>query len=281
MQTSIRKICIAVAGLAAIGALAGCGTLSRNVAADGMSAQQLVWPKPGDVNALHHGGTFPNIANLRQIQSGMNKQQIMALIGPPHFGEGFGPREWDYLFNFRKDGQVIQCEYKILFDGHKVARSFYWHPQSCADFLKPPAPVAVVPQSPMSAAPVETFTLSADALFAFGKYKLKDVSTAGVQDLDNLASKLTAPGVKADTIHVVGYTDRLGSTAYNQRLSTERADTVRRFLVQKGVPADTITAIGRGEADPVETTCDHPSRAKLIACLAPNRRVVVKVEASH
>lgn len=280
MQSSIRKMFVLVAVLIAIGVLGGCGTLSENVAADGMSAQKLVWPKPSDVNDLHHGGTFPNIANLRQIHSGMNRQQILPLIGPPQFGEWLGPREWNYLFNFQKNGQVVQCEYKILFDEHKMARSFYWHPQSCAAFLKPSAPVAAAP-APSAPEAVKKFVLSADALFAFDKYKLNDMTATGVSDLATLAGRLTAPGVKADTIRVIGYTDRLGSEAYNQRLSTERADTVRHFLVQKGVPADKITALGRGEADPLRTTCGHLSRARLIACLAPNRRVVVEVEASH
>lgn len=280
MQTSIRKNLILIAVLVAIGTLAGCGTLSKHVAADGMSAQKLVWPKPSDVNDLHHDGTPPNIANLRQIHSGMNRKQVQALIGPPQFGEWFDPREWNYLFNFQKDDQTVQCGYKILFDEHKMARSFYWHPQSCAGFLKPPAPSAVASALPAPPS-VEKFVLSADALFAFGKYKPNNMTASGVGDLAILADKLTAPGVKVETIQVIGYTDHLGSKAYNQRLSSERADTVRHFLIQKGVPADQITALGRGAADPVRTTCGHLPHARLITCLAPNRRVVVRVEARH
>lgn len=121
---------------AAVLALAGCGNLSRNIAPDGASAGQLVWPDPSTAIAIHRGGSFPNLDNLHQVQAGLDKQQIIALIGPPHFGEGFlGVREWNYLFNFRNAGGAInRCEYKILFDRDRMARSFYWNPGSCADF---------------------------------------------------------------------------------------------------------------------------------------------------
>ncbi|HVU83165.1 MAG TPA: OmpA family protein, partial [Rhodanobacteraceae bacterium] len=127
---------------------------------------------------------------------------------------------------------------------------------------------------------VERFTLSTDALFAFDKYKLSDIKPQGREELDALAQKLTAPDAKAERVHVVGYTDRLGSADYNQKLSERRAATVRDYLAEKGVASDHIDAEGRGEADPV-TTCDDRNRAKLIACLAPNRRVVVEAEGTH
>ncbi|HWG66859.1 MAG TPA: OmpA family protein [Rhodanobacteraceae bacterium] len=257
----------------AAGALAGCGSLSHGITKDGTHAQQLVWPKPAATNPLHRGGTFPNLDSLRQVQAGLDKDQIIALIGPPHFNEGFaGVREWNYVFNFRgANGNVTQCEYKILFDDNKIARSFYWNPESCADFLNPLA---------KSAPQVEHFTLSTDALFAFDKYALSDIKPRGREELDALARKLTAPDAKAEHIHVTGYTDRLGSADYNQTLSGRRAATVRDYLVGKGVAADHIDAEGRGEADPVKT-CDDKSRANLIACLAPNRRVVVEAEGTH
>ncbi len=269
---SSHKCAVLAVVLLTAGVLAGCGSLSHGITKDGSHAQQLVWPQPSDANPLHRGGTFPNLDNLRQVQAGLNKNQIIALIGAPHFNEGFaGVREWNYVFNFRKDGAVTQCEYKILFDDDKIARSFYWNPEACADFLTAPAKAA--PQ-------VEHFTLSTDALFAFDKYKLSDIKPQGRAELDDLAQKLTAPDAKAEHIHVIGYTDRLGSTQYNQTLSERRAAMVRDYLAGKGIASDRIDAEGRGEADPV-TTCNDNNRAKLIACLAPNRRVVVEAEGTH
>lgn len=80
--------------------LAGCGTVSKGVASDGGSADQLVFPDPGKASVK--GGTFPAVADLRNVAPGMTKDQLYQMFGRPHFNEGvFGVREWDYLFNFR------------------------------------------------------------------------------------------------------------------------------------------------------------------------------------
>lgn len=113
-------------------------------------------------------------------------------------------------------------------------------------------------------------SLSADALFAFGKAQLKSADNT---ELDTLADKLKRAG-QIDSVQLLGYTDRIGSAEANQKLSERRAEAVRDYLVAHGVPAEVIHAEGRGAADPVADCPDQKGR-KLIACLAPNRRVVV------
>jgi outer membrane protein OmpA-like peptidoglycan-associated protein len=257
--------------------LCACGNVSRNVAKDGSSAQELVWPKTDDVTPMHRGGTFPELEHLRELHAGLNKQQISQLIGWPHFEEGvWGVREWNYVFNFR-DGdsdRVTVCQYKILFDQDKLARSFYWKPEDCARFVNPPPPPAPAPVS--KAQPQET-TLSTDALFAFDRYSLKDITDGGRAQLDALAAHLLDEKDRIAHISVAGYTDRLGSDEYNQVLSQRRAETVAKYLVAKGVSDDLISAEGHGKAEPV-VQCADQARSKLIACLAPNRRVVVRVD---
>lgn len=118
-------------------------------------------------------------------------------------------------------------------------------------------------------------TLSGDALFAFGKSGIDDLSAEGRTELDGLAARVLAlPAV--DIIHVIGHSDRIGNAAGNVALSNKRAATVRNYLVQAGVPADKITAVGRGSVEPV-VECDAGQGQALIDCLAPNRRVEVKV----
>jgi OOP family OmpA-OmpF porin len=123
----------------------------------------------------------------------------------------------------------------------------------------------------------KTFELSADALFGFNKDTL---SATGVNTINNFARDL---GDKANysSIQVDGHTDPIGSDAFNQDLSERRANTVRDQLVTDGVPSDRITAQGFGETrlKVTEAECaGSSSRAALIECLQPNRRVEVTVQ---
>jgi outer membrane protein OmpA-like peptidoglycan-associated protein len=75
-------------------------------------------------------------------------------------------------------------------------------------------------------------------------------------------------------IHVVGFSDRIGTRRGNLRLSRQRAEAVRRYLIEGGVPASEVIAEGRGEAEP-QVQCSETGRKALSACLAPNRRVEI------
>jgi OOP family OmpA-OmpF porin len=72
-------------------------------------------------------------------------------------------------------------------------------------------------------------------------------------------------------------TDRLGSDAYNQKLSVARADAVQDYLVFKGIPKDKIETIGWARSSPSCNAIRRIAR-ELIACLAPNRRVEVQAK---
>jgi OmpA-OmpF porin, OOP family len=77
-------------------------------------------------------------------------------------------------------------------------------------------------------------------------------------------------------VTIVGYTDRLGSKQYNQKLSEQRANSVKAYLVGKGVAGSRLTAVGKGESDPVVECRDAKKRPDLIKCLEPNRRVEIE-----
>ncbi|MFM5132932.1 OmpA family protein [Aeromonas rivipollensis] len=129
------------------------------------------------------------------------------------------------------------------------------------------------------AAPVvveKNFSLNSDVLFAFGKADLKP---EGVEALSGLYQQIVEFQPKDGSAIVVGYTDRIGSDAQNQQLSEARARTVADFLVSQGLATSKIAIEGRGEADPVTgTQCDDvKGKNELISCLAPDRRVEVRV----
>ncbi|HEY1103681.1 MAG TPA: OmpA family protein [Burkholderiaceae bacterium] len=134
----------------------------------------------------------------------------------------------------------------------------------------PPPPPAPVPPPPPPAPRFERVTLSATELFAFDSAEL----TQPQPKLDEIARVLGASGGN-ESITITGYTDRLGSEAYNQKLSQRRADAVKAYLAGKGVSTSRLNAQGKGEANPV-VQCDQKNRAALIKCLEPNRRVEVE-----
>ena len=247
-------------------------------AANGNGAAQSAVTFPARDSASLKEGTFVNLDNLRQMIPGMTKTQVYDLLGPPHFSEGvFGVRTWNYIFNFRtgNGNEFITCQYQLRFDKEMRTEAGNWNRRECADFVFP-RPVAAPP--PPAPAPVKPaprqITLGADALFAFDRSDLASISPEGRRRLDEIGKELRS--VDVERVRVIGHADRLGSAAYNDRLSEERASTVVRYLVNAGVPSGQISSEGRGSREPV-VQCNQRSRSELIACLAPNRRVVIEI----
>ena len=126
----------------------------------------------------------------------------------------------------------------------------------------------------------------------FGTPALAEASGEGCQcDADVLPAEACQPKQAAAPVapaaekvtFSASYADRLGKDAYNEKLSAARAESVKTYLVSKGVDANLIQTEGRGEADPV-VDCPNPSAKgqvknfrELVQCLAPNRRAVVEV----
>ncbi len=130
-----------------------------------------------------------------------------------------------------------------------------------------PEPVKCTPQ-------METITVGAEKLFGFDKAALK---AEGKAALDDAAAKIKAnPEIKA--VIVTGHTDRIGSEAYNQKLSERRAKQVADYLVAQGVDSSIISSTGKGESEPVVQCTGNKATKKLISCLQPNRRVTIQAE---
>jgi len=138
-----------------------------------------------------------------------------------------------------------------------------------------PPPRAVTPAPAPAPLPVtKRVTLDADTLFDFNKTSLRP---AGHAALDDFLVKIQ--DMTPETIVAVGHADRIGSEAYNQRLSERRVASVKTYLVSKGIDPQRISTEGKGETQPVTKAGECPGRksAKVIACLQPDRRVDIEV----
>ena len=148
----------------------------------------------------------------------------------------------------------------------------------------PPAPVvAVPPPAPIAAAPVapapviEKVSLESDVLFEFDKAQLRP---EGQQKLDELADRLK--DAQVESILAVGHADRIGPEQYNEKLSAERAESVKQYLSQKGIDQQRVQTQGAGQSQPVTgDQCKGIRGSKLISCLQPDRRVEIEVRGTR
>lgn len=143
----------------------------------------------------------------------------------------------------------------------------------------PPPPLAPRPAAKPAAKPApKAVVLTSTVHFPLGGAKLDKMAMFRL-DTDIIA-KLPTLGALAFA-NVNGYTDRLGSAQFNQKLSERRAAAVRAYLVSKGMDGSKIDVTGYGKTNMGSSqpfaSCNQKDRKQLIACLAPNRRVEVEV----
>lgn len=139
-----------------------------------------------------------------------------------------------------------------------------------AEVIKTPE---VIPHKVVKA--VEPVTVVLKAFFDFNKSELNAVNEEKVK---TIAKQIKAFNI--EVITVTGNADRIGTEEYNQNLSEKRANVVKAALVNLGVEESRIYIESKGESQPV-VNCPGKTTAKVIACLAPNRRVNIEVIGSN
>ena len=144
--------------------------------------------------------------------------------------------------------------------------------------VAPPPPPAPKP-APAPAPVPSKMHVSADELFEFDKAIVK--RSPSRDQLDELVIRLKT--LTYDRVNVIGYSDRLGSEASNKHISLHRAEAVKSYLVTQGIDSRKILAEGRGSANSITgDRCKGNEITKaLIACLQPDRRVIVEVDGTR
>jgi len=148
-------------------------------------------------------------------------------------------------------------------DGTLCWRDASWTPataaKGCDGFL---APKAAAPKSSVTQSKI---TLQADTLYDFDKATLK---AEGMATLDKIARDLSK--IKLEVVIAVGNTDSVGTDAYNMALGQRRAQSVKAYLVSKGVDGSRVYTESKGKSNPVASNATAEGRAK-------NRRTDIEV----
>ncbi|MBK9160121.1 MAG: OmpA family protein [Nitrosomonadales bacterium] len=176
--------------------------------------------------------------------------------------------------------QLAEAEVQLVWTGHEKAESGWSHAQSYArgvENLVYEAQVAIANCGGEAGRKViEKYVLSTDTLFAFDSAELIPGATAR---LDRLAD--TVKGWhSAESVTLVGHTDRYGPPAYNQKLSEQRAERIRQYLIGKGIAPERIRSGGAGSTQPLVTCPTALSKQEQVSCLQPNRRVEIILRGS-
>jgi outer membrane protein OmpA-like peptidoglycan-associated protein len=107
--------------------------------------------------------------------------------------------------------------------------------------------------------------LKSDILFDVGKSELKPSARTNLSEMASIMKKYPE-----NVLTVKGYTDNTGSSVINERLSTERAQSVKNALVAAGMPSNVITIQGMGPANPIGDNSTAEGRGQ-------NRRVEIEI----
>jgi OmpA-OmpF porin, OOP family len=136
--------------------------------------------------------------------------------------------------------------------------------------------VTIIQAPPVAPVIITKFVLLTDALFAFDKFQEKDLSVGGRNHLNQMIEKLPKLSSAAAKINITGYADKLGTKEYNLALSEKRAQTIRAYLIGKGIAADSIKAQA-GKWQNHSDSCNSKDKTAQIACLSADRRVEIEV----
>ena len=137
----------------------------------------------------------------------------------------------------------------------------------------PFVPAAIQAVSSESPSPAQPMRVSMNTLFDFDSAVLR--ADAGPA-LDALAKQLTSKNYQK--VDIVGHADRMGPGKYNQKLSEQRAEAVREYLLTRGLDATKVSAIGVGATEPLTgKECRGLLGKPLIYCLQRDRYTEITV----
>jgi len=216
---------------------------------------------------------------LENKQTGIDMDTPQQLPG----SEMVRPDLWDKISTYKQHdkffcGQrsIAEAEVHLVWAGHEKLESGWSYAtsysRSAEDLLNEAK--KLINDCVANVSATEKISLSSDVLFGLGKAEMYPSELWRLNRLvDTIKMTKTLEGVV-----LVGHADRLRSDGHperNQLLSEQRARSIKKYLVSKGVPGESIHASGAGSSQPVVHCPTTMSKKKQIVCLQPNRRVEI------
>jgi len=232
-------------------------------------------------------GILPGaIEQASALLDALEKQQIGITMDTPQQlpgSEAVRPDLWQKISTYKKHdkffcGQraIAEAEVHLVWAGHEKFESGWSYAESYARSAEELLNEAkfLINDCVANKSATEKISLSSDVLFGFAEAAMEPSELWRLNRLvDSIKMAKTLDGVV-----LVGHTDRLRSDGHperNQLLSELRARNIKKYLVAKGIPGESIHASGVGSSIPVVECPTNVTKAKQIVCLQPNRRVEV------
>lgn len=209
-------------------------------------------------------GRYVQAAAISRVDAGISAEEVTQMLGGPEVVERRnGAQEWYYNINLPLADGVNQlvCQYRVDVNPSLAVQGTQWRRSQCRTLFNE------------FVGSLQVVSFSSDVMFRFDSAELQP---EGMQTLSDVALILINQYEEPDIL-ITGHTDRIGSSEYNQRLSERRATTVRSYLESRGVPPRLMRAEGLGMQEPVTTCLGTRVDQQLKDCLAPNRRVNLRI----